>query len=201
MADDRVQSGTPAADIPELAGDLRGPEPYAAPATLGFDLVGVVDSVRGIAAELGLRPYRVFLVHAVWTGSQVGEGLARVTSRREILPPPRVRDIDSVNRNVHSTGLTEEGDVVIDQISARIPEDDLTGRTPDLRDPLLPRTSKRNVEFFWEIRELRPSTPPPPARRFSPPSKVPVLSRDGMSWRVTLTKQDYDAGRYEDCAP
>ena len=196
MAADRVPTGVPGADLPEVTGQLQGPRPDQAPAALAWRLQGVVDRVRRLPSKLGVRRHRVYLVHLQWTGAERGEGQQVEVSRREIVPPPRVRGIDSVRRVVEPTGTIEQGDLVIDQISAAsFSEDDLMGRTPDLQDPVLQRTSKRNVDFFYEVVELTPQRPPPAPRRFSPPVAVPELQRDGFGWRVTLTRQDYDRGR------
>ena len=191
---DRVDTGDPAAEIPELAGDLTPPAPQLMPQTLAGSLVSTADSIRSLYSEFGLRPYRVFLVHAAWSGGRRGVGSMTITSRREILPVPRVRDIDSVRRVVGPAGLSEEGDIVIDQISAKYSEDDLVGRTPDLTDPQQTRTSRVDTEFWWEVEEARAAAPTP-VRRFSPPAAAPMLSRGGLAWRVTLTKQGYDRAR------
>ena len=153
-----------------------------------------MDDCRALAADLGVRPYRAVLVHVQWSGGRRGEGTAVITSRREIVPPPRVRDPSSVRQVVESTGRTEEGDLFVDRISARYTEDDLLGRTPDLQDPALQRTSSRAADFYWELQEVRASVPPPPVRRYRP-SSVPALSRAGQEWRVNLSKTDYDPGR------
>ena len=195
MANDRVPSPDVAAELPELSGRLRPPEPILEPGTLAGRLVPVVDKVRNLYARLGVHVYRVYLVHVVWSGGKRGVGQQRITSRTEILPVPRVRDLSSVRRPIRSTGVTEEGDVVVDRISGKYAEDDLLGRTPDLADPALPRTSRSDVEFFWEIVENRPTTPNPVIRRFSPPSAAPFIRRDAAQWSVTLTRQAGDRGR------
>lgn len=191
---DRVSSGDPRAELPELSQRLRPPEPARMPQTLAGRLVPVADKLRNLKARFGIRPYRVFMVHATWTGGKRGVGNQVITSRREILPVPRVREIDSVARALRATGLTEEGDLVIDEISAKFAEDDLTGRTPDLVNPENLRTSRSDVEFWYEVQEARASAPTV-IRRFSPPVRTPSLSRDGLQWKVTLTKQGEDRGR------
>lgn len=195
MAGDRQESGDPRAELVELSGRLRPPEPQQMPQTLAGRLVPVADKLRNLKARFGIRPYRVFLVHAVWTGGKRGVGNQVILSRRELLPPPRVRDFDAVARNLRATGLTEEGDIVVDEISAKYAEDDLMGRTPFFEDPEHPRSGRRDVEFWWETQEARAVARPTVIRRFSPPARVPTLSRDGLQWRATLTKQGEDRGR------
>jgi|SRR5215831_10802090 len=195
MAADRVSNADPRAELPEASGRLRPPLTGLVPQTLASRLVPVADKVRNLKAKFGIRPYRVFMIHAYWTGKRRGDGQIVIASERELLPVPRVRDIDSVRRVVRSTGLTEEGDIVIDEISAKYAEDDLTGRTPDNIDPAIPRTALKTAEFWFEVRESRAVTPATAPRRFSPPVAAPRLSRDGLQWMIVLTKQGNDRGR------
>jgi len=157
--------------------------------------VPVVDRIRSMYGTFGVHVYRVFMVHCRWTGGRRGVGDPVIVSRREITPVPRVRDLGSVRRNLITSGVAEEGDVVVDRISARYTEDDLLGHTPDMVDPEAPRTSDRAMEFWYEVVENRPSNPTPKVRRFSKPVTVPYLKRDGLQWVMTLTKQDGDPGR------
>ncbi len=195
MSADRTQTGVPGSGIPEASGQLEGPRVDQVADTLAWRLTGVVDRVRRLNSKFGIRRWRVYLVHVEWTGGRRGSGEQREVSRREIVPPPRVRDVDSIRRVVQPTGTIEDGEVIVDEISNRFTEDDLMGRTPDLQDSVLQRTSRRAVDFFYEMVELRPSSPKPARRRYSPPVAVPELQRDGLGWVVTITKQDYDRGR------
>lgn len=195
MANDRTNSGDPLAELPARAGELRAPRPQLEPTTLAGRLVPVVDRIRQLSATLGVSIYRVFMVHIYWTGRKRGEGDPVVISRREIEPMPRVRDMSSVRRVPQPTGLTEEGDIIIDRISARYTEDDLIGNTPDLLNPVVPRAKLRSVEFFYEVQENRNSGPRPVPARFSPPVTKPMLSRGGLEWRITLTRAGVDSSR------
>ena len=193
MADDRTKSGTPLAEIPAIAGQLKGPSPSQVPATLASRLVPIVDKIRRLNSTFGIRPYRVYLVHVLWSGGQPGDGSETEISRREIEPTPRVRDMGGTTNVMRAYGVSEEGEVFVDQISPRFTEDDLQGLTPDLKDPALLRTDLRWSEFYWEVVENRPATPNPVRRRYVP--QVPSLSRDGFQWAVRLIKQDYNRGR------
>jgi hypothetical protein len=42
--------------------------------TLADDLLPVAHAARGIAGELGFRPYRCFILDKFWTGQHTGEG-------------------------------------------------------------------------------------------------------------------------------
>lgn len=178
-----------------MAGLYRAPPAFKEPSTLVGTLVPVADRLRQLLADTGVRIYRVWMVHAYWTGGARGKGDRVVGSGVEIQPMPRVRDLNAVRRNLTATGVTAEGDIIIDQISARYTEDDLMGRTPDRIDPNTPRTSMGGTEFWYEVQENRPSTPPPVIHRFSPPVAIPMLSRGGLAWTIVLTKQGEDRGR------
>lgn len=193
MPQDRVPGGDFDADDQEVVGDLDSPRPAEAQESTAYDVTSIVDAARQLAVDVGVRPYRVFLVHVQWSGKTRGDGQAIVISEIEIVPAPRVRDLSSIRKSVGSTGDSEEGDLVIDRISARYSEDTLLGRTPDLQDPLQLQTSRRNAEFFWEVVEARPTRPNTARRRFSPPRAL-TLKRPG-GWRVTIVRQAGDRSR------
>lgn len=194
MADDRTRGNDPRAELPEAGAQVRPLVDSEIGQSLANKLVPVVDKIRQLATKFGVRPYRVYLVHVQWSGSEIGAGSPVQISRKEILPTPQVLDMASTTEVLRSFGLTEEGGVMINKISAKFTEDDLLGRTPDLVNPAMPRTSLRNVEFFWEIVENRKSDPAPVPRRYVPNS-TPMLSRDRFQWKIALTKQDSNRAR------
>lgn len=194
MPNDRVPQG-PLVDLPEQTRAVRPLTPWEQ--SLASRLVPVVDRISQLRTRFGLRPYRVFLVHIMWTGGRSGRGDAQVISRREILPTPRVTDMTGTTQIMRSIGLSEEGGILIDQISVKYAEDDLTGRTPDMADPAQPLTGRPDVEFAYEVQEWRTAVPEP-ARRYYVPSSVPMLSKGGFQWKVVLTKRDYNPSRQGD---
>ena len=194
MLGDRTQQNDPAADMPEAAGSVRPLRPDEVKSSLMNRLVPNIDKIRQLPVNLGLRPYRVFMVHILWSGERIGEGQPQETSRREILPTPRIRDMSATSEVLSAFGRTEEGGIVVDRISAKFSEDDLMGATPDLIEPAMPRTGKRNGDFFWEVQESRPGTPNPIPRRYVP-SGTPTLMRGGLHWRVPLNKQMVNRSR------
>lgn len=161
--------------------------------SLANALVAAADRMRALYTAVGLRPYRVFLVRGYWTGDRKGHGNLQVTSRRELEPRPRVLDLSTLNMTVRSTGRIEDGDVYVDEISARYVEEELTGRSPDLADPALPATSRAHVEFWWELEEARAGCPDPIVRAFTPRA-VPALRRDQFMWTVTLARRERGRG-------
>ena len=194
MAGDRTDQNDFAAELPELAGSVRPLRPDEVRSSLMSGLSPVIDSIRQIATDIGVRPYRVFLVHVQWSGAKPGDGQPSEMSRREIKPTPRIRDMSATTEVLSAFGRVEEGGIVVDRISAKFSEDDLLGKTPDLVDPVRPRAGKRNAEFFWEVQENRPVNPNPIPRRYVP-AAVPTLMRGGSHWRVPLNKQNTDRSR------
>lgn len=193
MAQDRVAQLEPAG-AQRASGVVRPLEPRDVPQSFAARLQPTVDRLRQLAVSFGVRPYRCYLVHVQWSGDAVGSGSPFEISRREILPTPRVRDMGGIGQILESFGNTETGTVMVDRISASLAEDDLMGLTPDLVDPVIPRTGLRNTEFFWIVQENRPSCPAGRPRRFIP-AAAPTLSRDGLQWRISLKKQDGDLAR------
>lgn len=187
MAGDRTQQTDPGAELPELAGSVRPLRPDEVRSSLMSGLQPSIDAIRQIPTDLGLRPYRVFLIHVEWTGVRVGDGQPIELSRREILPTPRIRDMASTSEVLSSFGRVEEGGIVVDRITAKFSEDDLLGKTPDLLDPAVPRSGARNGQFFWEVQENRPGFPATLPRSYVPAS-APTLMRGGLQWRVVLNK-------------
>ncbi len=196
MAWDRTDQNDPAAEQPAAEGAVRPLRPEEVRGSLMARLGPVVDRIRQLPAKLGLRPYRVFLVHLRWSGARIGEGTPAEVSRREILPTPRIRDMASTTEVLSSFGRVEEGGIVVDRISPRFSEDDLTGATPDMLDPAEPRTGLRSVEFFWEVQEQRPGRPSPIPRSYTV-SAAPTLMRGQSHWRVPLVKRMVNRSRQQ----
>lgn len=172
--------------------------------SLAVDLRPDVDELRHLAAEMGVRPYRVFLAWARWDGGARGEGRLRVAERAEILPRPVVQDMSSIAQALRPVGVSEEGSVAVSEVSPAWTEDLLLGLRDGYVDAAsrLGRTLAADVEFWWEVQEQRPTGGVAPLdgetriRRFRPYG-APHLSRDGFQWRLTLEKADYDVDRDE----
>jgi len=176
--------------VPEQTGQVH-PERNVRNSLI-YDLAPDIDEIRQIPVDLGLRPYRVFMVHVAWTGKRRGEGQPYETSRREILPTPKITNMDATTFMLRGYGLTEEGGIAVTDISLQFTEDDLTGKTPDLTDPEVARTGRRDAEFFWEVVEMRPTPPQTIPRRYVPRS---VPNRKATGWVIGLVKQTGDRAR------
>lgn len=83
--------------------------------SLRDDLLPVVDQLRQLPDDFGLRRYSVTLRRRVWSGGAPGLGTATVTDV-VLSPRPRVRQLNS--KEVAASGGTyEEGDYRIDRVT------------------------------------------------------------------------------------
>jgi hypothetical protein len=195
MASDKQQPDDFALTLPVIKRDVQPVQSHLVGKTLAQQLSPIVDSIRQIATDFGLRPYRVFLVHVEWTGPTRGIGVANEISRREILPTPVVADMSSTSRILHAVGMVEEGSIKLSKVTASLTEDDLLGRTPDLKAADGTRRDRRNIEFFYEVVQQRPVGVEPAVRRRYVPDTAADL-RPGMpGWTISLRKQQQDRSR------
>lgn len=94
--------------------------------SLAEQLGGLVDDARTMLSELGLRPYRVWLVTVRWAGGEIGVGEPIVLSEREFLPTPYV-DTRPLSTELKSGGRTDNGFLRLTEISPRYTEDEIWG--------------------------------------------------------------------------
>lgn len=105
-----------------------GLHPNRAPGrSLAEELGPVVDEVRQIATDLGMRPYRVFSVTVRWSGGTSGRGRAEVVSEVELLPTPRVIALDAMKARAMAAGVVIRGDIRMREVSPRYTEDEVRG--------------------------------------------------------------------------
>jgi hypothetical protein len=72
--------------------------------SLRTSLLAVIENVRGLAGDMGLRQYQVFVVVKSWAGARVGMGNVTTTETALIVSgsPPRVRALSQ--RDVTASG-------------------------------------------------------------------------------------------------
>lgn len=194
MGSERTRPDQPDAEIPERSGQVGPIDGQRINQDLARQLIPVVDQIRQLASDFGARPYRVFLVHAQWTGQVRGIGQPREVSRTELIPTPKITSMDSTTQQVSEFGRTEEGSIRLTEISARYSEDDLLGKTPDMVKPDLPKTNLRNFEFFYEVVQQHAGVDRPARRRYIPEA-TPDLKATSCQWTINLTKQEQDRTR------
>lgn len=149
--------------------------------TLADELAEVVDDGRQLAADFGLRPYRVFSVRIRWSGSTVGAGEPSVVLEEEFLPTPRV-NLDKLRREPREPGgWVERGTLRMDRVSARYTEDQIDALC-------VGRSAPANEERLIEVRvdDRHGLTR---RRRFTV-SGVPFLRAERFEWVVDLLPQD-----------
>ncbi len=146
---------------------------------------GCLDELRELNSEFGLYPYRVFLVRTRWSGESRGEGTETVFYEEELLPPPKVDPVSSVNRQLLDIGVDEQGTLQVSEISPRYTEKELLGynslggQIPD------------NETFYWEVVLMRGDAETKTRRRFLVQG-VPSYDAAGLQWTARLTRAGTD---------
>lgn len=151
-------------------------------------IAGIVDDARQLVTDLGLSPYRVFVVTVRWTGGAVGQGEAKVVGELELLPTPEIRETSGVRGEQRSGGLVERGTIELRKVSIRYTERELEGVFQ------CGRCANRDaaVQVFVEMR-IDGREPEARRRRFTV-TGMPYLNAKGFEWRVRLLRQDEDRG-------
>lgn len=150
--------------------------------SLARRLVTVVDKVRDIATQLGARPYRVRMMRTRSTGHERGDGVETVVAEFELLPTPKVIDLNTLAEVVTPMGPTEIGLVQLQQVSGRYTEEFLSGLDPDGNPPA------DSDNLFYEIEFFRPDGRPADKHRFALAS-APYYHATKVQWSITLDAQ------------
>ena len=95
-------------------------------ATLVDELIPVVDEVRQLATDFGIRPYQVFLVYRSWESGTIGDGLYH-DLETEIVPRPRLSGWQGNERKTRSGGVLGVGDARCVAISRTFTKEQLVG--------------------------------------------------------------------------
>lgn len=146
---------------------------------------GCLDELRQIAADLGARPYRVFLVRTSWSGGKRGRGVEVVIQETEVLPTPKVETLSSINLQMLDPGLDEQGNLSVTEISPRYTENQLLGRNEDGTE------IAENETFSWEISLSRGDRDSKKRRRFMIRG-VPSYEATNLQWKVQLVRSGSD---------
>ena len=158
--------------------------------TLIADLVPVVDFIRQLPTDLGVRPYRVFLVHTTWSGGARGKGTESVTSEVEILPTPDVSILEmtpaGITRSPTNHGIREEGSIVVSEITMTLDENILIGKGTD------GTAISKAQSFYYEVREDGGVSATPRKRRFHPTS-IPTRNPYDVGWSILCERAHSDA--------
>jgi hypothetical protein len=173
-----------------------------------------VDRARQYLTRFGLRPYRVELVWVRWSGEERGDGeeCEIPGGRIEILPTPKVKNLDAVAYRFFSGGVLPVGSILVSQISALYTQDQLTGLAlpteeftkrndpPTLASSTrLPRKPSANslpepYDFFWEVREDGRGDDPSARNKFRL-AALPMREAGAVDWSVILERVSNDENR------
>lgn len=151
----------------------------------------VADNARQIATNLGLRPYRVFLIWTKWTGEERGEGDETEFRRIEILPTPKVNSLDNVTFGLFHAGTVPMGSLRVDRISATFTQDTLQGR-------IIPVPGEDTIPdpygFFYEVVEDGRGDNPPQRAKFRL-LNTPFRRAGKIDWTIMLERISADRER------
>lgn len=153
-----------------------------------------VDRIRQIATRLGVRPMRVWLVWTQFSGDERGEGRETEVKRMEILPTPKVENLDSVAMSAFSAGVIEVGSIRVSRISSMFTDDLLRGRVAGLTYGDAKHLNQR-VSFFYEVQEDgRALGGPAPLRKYRI-STEPYRRAGKVDWTIVLERISEDRTR------
>lgn len=148
---------------------------------------GLVDKMRQLHTKFGARSRRVFLVWVRWTGVDRGEGGVRVIREFELLPTPEVAD--GASRNPYSAGMLPMGSIRLNEVSAALSIDTLTGRLVPGAGPI-----EQPDDFFYEIQEDARSGQPGARARYRVAGE-PLRRETDVCWTVPLQRASNDRSR------
>lgn len=160
---------------------VRPLTPQQAKRTLANRLGPRVDRLRQIATNLGVRPYRVYLTWVSWSGGARGEGEESIFKRIEILPTPRVTNVETQSLTPFSAGVLPIGQIRVDLISVAFTEDRLSGRNSGENE--IPD----NLDFFYELQEDGRGDDPAYRHKFRLATQ-PYRKAGGVQWIVLLER-------------
>lgn len=143
----------------------------------------VIDQANRVSHELGIRPYRVFLV---WQERDRQRNWQQV-ARKELMPV-RVIGLDGVDLALSQAGVNAEGAITLREVSPALTnEDELRGYLEG--QDWASQTSDR--EFFYEVQMSQrcPEGQTPKHRRFILASE-PFLRGEFGEFRVRLIDQE-----------
>ena len=177
--------------------------------TFGIDLAGIIDDAHHLRAELGLVPYRVFLV---WEKRVEGEEFADV--KRVELMPVELRGLNEVKLVLGPDGRAPDGQVLLVGVSPnQVSQDDLLGHLEGrawdgdgerffYETTLHERCAGRSVPRPWRwtvdgVPELRVDRSPAGWMVRLADQRAP-RGRHGEDQTTAFGEQPDEASRYED---
>jgi hypothetical protein len=135
----------------------------------------VVDGVRlDLLPEMGIRPYRVFVVRRTWSNYRVGAGHPTDIAT-ELTPIPRVHEWSTLRYNQQACGILEEGDVKITECSLSYTHSEIGANEPSEGEQIMLRIDEGHGQQTHS--------------RFFVHAAAPFQDREeGMGWVLQLRK-------------
>lgn len=144
----------------------------------------LVDEMRQMVVDAGLRYYEVFSVVVRWSGGERHRGDPVVIGEQPFLPIPEVVGVGNVDKELRAGGAVRRGGIWLRKLSPRYTIDDIL--------LLFPRELRPDEEAFIEIRgDSRDGTKTPHDRYVI----VGRPERKAWGWEVRITKADEDRTR------
>lgn len=148
---------------------------------------GPVDRSRALAAKLGARPYRLFLVWAKWSGEEVGDGRAGKPCRFEVSPRPKLLGYAGITKNPTAIGTIPTGTVRATEVPLWLSYAALKGREHPDRPGRVFEAVPSPEEFWFEV-ETDDRDETMPAQRFRL-SAEPERDETRAQWILVLERQ------------
>ncbi len=167
--------------------------PEQAKRTIAHRFTRLGDKIRQLNTKFGLRPYRVFLIWTKWSGEERGMGDEVELKRLEILPTPKVSNLDNVTFSLMHSGTVPVGSVKVEEISGQMTQDTLQGRgltgMPEWVDHI-----PEPYSFFYEVVEDGRGDDPANRPKFRL-LNVPFRRAGKVDWTLMLERISEDRNR------
>lgn len=178
-------------------GDIKPLTPGQLGKTLVDQLSPMVQELRQLATDFGLRRYRVFVVREQWSGARRGEGDATVSQQVELLPTPKVEGVANVRKSASEGGQHQQGVVTVSKIAMHSA---YTGRVGYTEDDLLGNAVSRpladNERVYYLVSEdggtVKLTSDEDPAKWRYRLASTPQLHSGGCEWILKLVKVEQD---------
>ena len=119
-------------------------------------------------------------------------GIENDAAKVELLPTPKVADLNSVALSAISAGIVAVGSVRLSEVSLAYSADTLSGhQIPDMHEDQIPEP----YDFFYEVVEDGRSDPEPVRRKFRLAAAPFMDMEQGIGWNIVLEKMSEDRSR------
>lgn len=143
----------------------------------------LIDSLRAdLHPQMGIRPYRVYVVTETWSGRVQGQGSV-TTSEVELTPQPLVEPWRQMNLELDRCGIDEAGFVSLKEVSLTYTYETLTGQAVVNNAA---QSTPKNQRVMYRIDDAQPAISNQPGRYFTlarPPFRD---TEHNLGWEIRL---------------